>query len=171
MSDLTERGMDLGSITDAAGNVEMSLTWHPEVVGLKDLRKAVEFAQRYYHDRLKHKDQPSPLQRLVDRFAQRAKVGLPEDRVLAAQTRYAEGEATFEQLLCEEALTPEVQDRYKEYAAGCGKESAQRESSLRAIKALRKEVYDRVRSWLVETGLSTNVQRKPPWWKEVLPDP
>jgi hypothetical protein len=168
---LLERGMNISSTCDAAGNIEMNLTWHLEVVGLDDLRMGVEFAQRHYHHRLRRRDQPAPLQRLVDQFAQRAKARPPDDKVLIARTRYANGEATFEQLLCEEALTPEVQDRYKEYAATCGKNSAQRESSLRAIKALRKEVYDRVRSWLAETGCSPRVQRRPQWWREVLPDP
>lgn len=171
MWDLTERGMDLGSIIDAAGNIRMSLTWHPDLVGLEDLRMGVAFAQRYYRQTLRTKDHPAPLQKLVDEFGQRAKAGLPEDRVLAAQARYAKSEATFEQLLREEALTPDVQDRYKGYLASCGKNSALRESSLTKIKLLRKEVYDRVRWWLAGTGPIPKVQRRPPWWKEVLPDP
>ncbi len=171
MWDLTERGMDLGCTIDASRNIQMSLTWHPELVGLDDLRMGVKSAQRYYRDRLRSKGQATPLQGLVDGFAQRAKAGVPGQRVMAVRALFASGEATFEQLLREEALTPEVQNRYREYAAACGKTSAQRQPSLRRIRQLRKEVYNRVRWWLAETGLSPRVERHPRWWKEVLPDP
>lgn len=169
MWDLQERGMNLSMNSDSSGNITMTLTWRPELVRVDELRKAVEYAQRYYHEQPGLKAQTAPLRTLAEQFVHRAKVIPFHQRKQSAQMRYQSGEATFEQLLCEEALSPEVQRRYQEYSSIYRRSPAREGSALRQIRHLRKEVYDRVRSWLIETGQPPSVQRHPPWWLEILP--
>lgn len=172
MWNLRERGMNLGIESDSAGNMTMTLSWRPELVRIDELRKAVEYAQRYYHNMPGLKRQTAPLYTLTKQFIHRAKVVIPFNQPKqSACIRYQSGEATFEQLLCEEALTPEVQNQYQEYISTYRRNPARRNSALKEIRLLRKEVYDRVRSWLIEVGQPPKVQRHPPWWSEVLPEP
>jgi len=170
MWDLQERGMNLGMESDPFGNIRLTLSWRPELVRVDELRKAVEYAQRYYHELPGLKRQTTPLRTLTEQFVHRAKVIPFDQRKRSSQLRYRSGEATFEQLLCEEALTPEVQKQYKEYVS-MYQSSARRYAATKQIRLLRKEVYDRVRSWLIETGPLPKVQKHPPWWSEVLPQP
>ena len=100
----------------------------------------------------------------------KAKVVPADQRKRAAQLRYQAGQATFEELLCEEALTPEFQKQYQEYVLKFGK-PAYKGAVLREIRLLRKKVYDRVRLWLIETENSPTAPRRPPWWSQVLPSP
>jgi len=171
MWDLRERGMNLGIESDSVGNMTMTLSWRPELVRIDELRKAVEYAQRYYHHMPGLKGQTAPLYTLIKQFVNRAKVIPINQRKQSARVRYQSEEATFEQLLCEEALTPEVQKEYQEYVSTYRQSPARRKPALKEIRSLRKEVYDRVRSWLIEAGQPPKVQRHPPWWSEVLPEP
>jgi len=107
MWDLQERGMNLGIESDSVGNITMTLSWRPELVGIDELRKAVEYAQRYHHNLPGLKQQTTPLRTLIGQFRNRAKMAL-EQRKRAARVRYQAGEAIFEQLLCEGALSPET---------------------------------------------------------------
>ena len=171
MWDLQERGINLGIQSDSLGNIKITLSWRPELVRVDELRKAVEYAQRYYHERPGFKQRTTPLRTLTEQFVHRAKVIPSDQRKRSAQIRYQTREATFEQLLCEEALTPAVQKQYQEYSLSYRQSPARRQSALEQIRLLRKEVYDRVRSWLIETGQLPKVQKHPPWWSEVLPQP
>lgn len=171
MWDLQERGIDFGWQADPSENVRMSLTWRPELVRVDELRKAVEYAQNYYHQRLEPQQKTAPLHSLVQQFVHRAKVIPSDQRKRSAQLRYQLGEVTFEQVLCEEALTPEVQKEYQQHLSLYQESPARGSSALRQIRRLRKQVYDRVRSWLVEEGSLPKVQQHPPWWSEVLPRP
>jgi hypothetical protein len=47
MWNLLERGMNLGKEVDSSGNTTITLSWRPELVGVSELRIAVEYAQRY----------------------------------------------------------------------------------------------------------------------------
>lgn len=170
MWDLQERGIDLGIQSDSHGNIRMTLSWPPGLVRLNELRQAVEYAQHYYQKRLRPKEQ-TPLRAIVEQFIHRAKVIPVDQRKESAQIRYKSGEATFDQLLCEEALSPEVQRRYKEYSSLYRKSPAHKSSALKNIRLLRKEVYDRVRSWVIDTGQLPKVPKHPPWWSDVLPIP
>ncbi len=172
MWDLLERGMNLSMDADSRGNTTITLSWRPELVGVSELRMAVEYAQRYCREgRGLFKQQSTPLRSLIGQFVHKAKVIPPGQRKQSAQARHQAGEATFEQLLCEEALTPEVQEKYQEYVLTYQKSPARRNSALRDIRLLRKEVYDRVRVWLVEKEQAPKVQKSPPWWSQVLPQP
>ena len=148
----------------------MTLSWRPELVGIDELRKAVEYAQRYLHKLPGLKQQTTPLRTLIGQFKDRAKIPL-DQRKRAAQVRYQAGEATFEQLLCEEALTLKVQQQYQKHSLTYQRSPARRDSALKQIRLLRKKVYDKVRSWLTEIDRSPKVGRHPPWWSEVLPQP
>ena len=46
--DLKERGIELTLEEDGSGNMRMSLSWRPELVRIDELRKAAEYAHRYY---------------------------------------------------------------------------------------------------------------------------
>ena len=168
MWDLQDRGIDLATETDSLGNMRMKLSWRPEVVRVNELRQAVEYAQRYYHERLRpaHK---SPLHTLTEQFIHKAKVMPADQRKLSAHLRFNSGEATFEQLLCEEALTPEVQNEYKKYSLLYQKSPASMKTALKEIRLLRKKVYDKVRAWLLDSNQLPKVERHPSWWSEVLP--
>ena len=170
MWDLQERGIDLATESDALGNMRMKLSWRPEVVQVNELRQAVEYAQRYYYERLRppHK---SPLHILTEQFIHKAKVIPTDQRKLSASHRFTSGETTFEQLLCEEALTPEVQNEYQKYSSLYQKSPASMKTALKEIRSLRKKVYDRVRSWLLDSDQVPKVERHPPWWSDVLPKP
>ena len=164
--------MNLSVQTDLFGNTTITLRWRPELVGVNELRMAVEYAQRCYREgRSWFKQQATPLHTLTTQFVHRAKVIPFDQRKISAQARYQAGEATFEQLLCEEALIPEVQEKYQEYVLTYQKSPARRNSALRDIRLLRKAVYDRVRAWLVEKEQAPKVQKSPPWWSQVLPQP
>ncbi len=170
MWDLQERGIILSTEYDASGNIRMTLGWQPELVRINELRQAVGYAQRYYRERMKSA-QSSPLHHLISSFIHRAKVIPVDQRKKSAEARYASGKATFEELLCEEAITPEVQKRYKEYKLVYHKSPARRSSALKDIRRIRKDVYDRVRSWLIDTETSPRVVRGSQWWSDVLPNP
>lgn len=170
MWDLQERGIEFGMESDPSGNVRVSLSWRPELVRINELRQAVEYTQRYYRKRMKS-TQSTPLHHLVSQFIHRAKVIPVDQRKKSAQVHYTSGDVTFEQLLCEEALRPDVQNRYKEYSTVYHKSSARAGSSLRKIRRLRKEVYDRVRAWLVNSGKMPKLARDSTWWTDVLPQP
>ena len=169
MWDLLQRGIRLEIEADAHGNNRMALRWLPELVNVADLRMAVEYAHRYYCERLQRGARLSTLQWLVKDRTSLAKA-IPSQRAQSAVRRYEADDASFEQLLCEEALIPEVQEEYRELVDTHHVSPARRQSASGDIKLLRKRVYDRVRAWLVKAGFDPKVQRKPPWWKEVLPN-
>lgn len=168
---LKERGIYLSVGSDPKGNVTMGLSWRPKLVGVDELRKAVEFAQRYIHEQPGFKKRSTPLRGLIKQFSNNAKAIKLDERKQSALVRYESGEATFEQLLCEEALTPEVQKEYKELISNYRQSPSSRNPSLKIIRILRKKVYDRVRLWLINIDQTPEVKRNPPWWSEVLPDP
>jgi hypothetical protein len=104
MWNLLEQGMNLSTEADSSGNTIVTLSWRPELVGVGDLRMALEYAQRYFREgRGSFKQQGMPLRSLIEQFVHRAKVRPPDQRKQSAQIRYNAGEATFEQLLYEEA--------------------------------------------------------------------
>ena len=69
--DLHERGMNLGIESDSIGNITMILSWRPELVGIDELKKAVEYAQRYRHNLPRLKQQTTPLRTLIGQFRDR----------------------------------------------------------------------------------------------------
>ena len=170
MWDLQERGIALSPETDSIGNIIMNLSWRPELVQVNELMQAVEYAQRYYHERLRPRHK-SPLRTLTEQFIHKAKVIPTDQRKLSASHRFTSGETTFEQLLCEEALTPEVQNEYQKYSSLYQKSPANMKTALKEIRFLRKKVYDRVRGWLLGSNQVPKVERRPSWWSEVLPKP
>lgn len=170
MWDLQERGMALNTQSDPQGNIRMTLSWQPETVRTDEWRRAVEYAQRYYHDRLEPA-QRTPLRDLTELFTNRAKMVSVSQRKESAMARYKSGEATLEQLLSEEALRPDTQRQYAHFKQLCHESSAERTWALEQIRLLRKRTYDRGRSWLAGVGKRTRLAKHPPWWEDVLPNP
>jgi len=70
--------MNLGIESGSIGNITMTLSWRPELVGIDELRKAVEYAQGYRHNLPRLKQQTTPLRTLIGQFGDRAKI--PFDR-------------------------------------------------------------------------------------------
>ncbi len=81
--------------------------------------------------------------------------------------RYSSGQTSFEQLLVEEMLQPEMQEEWRRYSDSV-KSPVARDKKRRA---LAKRVYDRVRKNLAAVGPTPRLQRDSvPWYQGLFPD-
>ena len=140
--------------------------WNPAFVDISDLRYAVEHYQREYGRREVERTGDVLTRLLRDHIHQAKQPHYA--RLESGLRRYGSGEASFEQLLIEEALQPDTQDEWNSFCNS----TASPQRRVRKQRELLGRVYDRVRRRLVTAGHRPRLaHRLPSWHEDLFPEP